>query len=179
MKSVCFTGHRPNGLCGYNLENYSTFNKQLYKFLIDLYNKDVRIFVTGGAQGFDQLSFWAVNKLKSKYSDIQNIVYVPYKGQELRWGKFGPFSQNDYNQMLSKADKVIYLCENTPENWTQALMYRNHKMVDDTDFVIALYSGQDWQDSKGGTAECMRYATRHNKEIIQLDYKIIDDKLVI
>jgi len=178
-KVVCFTGRRPKDLCGYDRECYLEFNNQLVKFVKKLYDDGVRTFITGGAQGFDQLAFWAVNKLKTKYDDITNIVYVPYKGQEKMWAKIGVFSQDDYKQMLEKADEVKYLQGYCVENWSKALMDRNHKMVDDSDFVVALYQGDDWASAKGGTAECMRYANRHNKQIIQLNYRIEDGDLLI
>ena len=177
-KRVCFTGRRPKDLCGYERNNYITFNHQLVKFMKRLYDEGVRTFITGGAQGFDQLAFWAVDKLKTKYEGISNIVYVPYKGQESRWAKLGPFSQDDYKQMINRADDVIYL-QDKPDNWSKALFDRNHRMVDDADLVVALYQGDDWKTSKGGTAECMRYAHTHNKQIIQINYRIEDDELLM
>ena len=70
----------------------------------------IKNYITGGAQGFDQLAFWAVNSLKKEY-DIQNIVYIPFQGQERLWKKTGMFGQKDYQKMLALADQVINVSE--------------------------------------------------------------------
>lgn len=63
-ETVCFTGHRANKLCGYDINKYTDFVDQLVIALED-YTLDHNItnFITGGAQGFDQLAYWAVNIL--------------------------------------------------------------------------------------------------------------------
>ena len=80
------TGHRPKDLFGYNgVEEYKTLANRIYCALMLFYNMGVRTFISGGAQGVDQIFFWSVNALKGKYNDVRNIVYIPYKGQELKW----------------------------------------------------------------------------------------------
>lgn len=165
--TVCFTGRRVKYLCGYDASKYKNFVCWLTNFLDDkYYSAGVRTFISGGAQGFDQLAFWAVHNLKSRHPDIRNIVYVPFKGQESRWAATGPFSQTEYNQMIKLADEVKYLYT-TPG--VQALIGRNHDMVNASDEVIALYDGVDYSVS-GGTAECIHYAKSQNKPIMQLWY---------
>ena len=44
MKTVCFTGVRPNKLCGYNKEAYADFVASLTDSLEDFYNKGVRTY---------------------------------------------------------------------------------------------------------------------------------------
>lgn len=85
QKTVCFTGHRPNRLAGYTSRvPYTIFVKRLKKILIPFISQGYTRFITGGAQGIDQLAFWAVEGLKKAGYEVQNIVYVPYEGQELR-----------------------------------------------------------------------------------------------
>ena len=178
--AICFTGHRPKYLVGYNKEKYTDFIDDLklkLKNICDKANKPVT-FISGGAQGFDQLSFWAVDSLKKDNSlmDIKNIVYVPFRGQQSIWPKDTLFGQNDYDTMLQCADTVVYLNETIPQTdkgrISASLLSRNHRMVDDSDYVIALCSDNDWQKKSGGTAECMRYAHRTHKDILQLKYII-------
>lgn len=45
---------------------------------------------------------------------------------------------------------------------------RNEYMTDNSDIVIAV-----WDGSKGGTANCVRYAKKLNKEIIVINPKEI------
>jgi uncharacterized phage-like protein YoqJ len=172
---ACFTGRRPKDLCGYNHDAYIPLVEELKKQIIDLHvNHNVNCFITGGAQGFDQLAFWAVNAVKRNNYPIHNVVYVPFSGQEKAWKAEGLFSQKEYNLMLKLADKVQVCFENIDTTnkgqIVQALHGRNHCMVDDSDIVIALYPDTSWKTSKGGTSECMRYASSKNKEIIQISY---------
>lgn len=184
MKTLCFTGKRPKELLGYSYsQNYAEFIQWLSQYLETLYYDGITNFISGGAQGFDQLAFSAVALLKAKYPDIRNIVYVPFSGQHLKWSTNPntPFSQSAYNQMLSQADEVKYLYEVNPSDFGKvrtALMNRNHDMVDASDIVVALYPNDDYQSGTGGTAECMRYATKQHKTMYQIKYIIQDNRIV-
>jgi Uncharacterized protein conserved in bacteria len=176
MKTICFTGRRPKDLCGYTSSKYHELLVYLDNLLeTEFYSKGVRTFISGGAQGFDQLAFWVVNKLKERHPDVKNVVYVPFKGQDGRWLANGLFSQHQYQTMLSLADDVKYLYVINNSNFGQvvkALTDRNHDMVNASDAVIALYPKDDYETVKGGTAECMRYAKSQNVKVYQLKYEI-------
>lgn len=181
MKTICFTGRRPKNLCGYVKENYINFVGQLTNIISDFIDDDVT-FITGGAQGFDQLAFWAVDIIlrenKTKYN-VKNIVYVPFRGQSRAWLSDGLFGQKEYKCMISHATDVRYINNELTDKRqiTRALFQRNHEMVNSSDIVIALYPTDDWRTSNGGTAECMRYAHSKNKNIVQLKYTITDNRL--
>lgn len=175
--TLCFTGHRPKGI--FPVKPYDESHRQDYQKIVDRLANFVRTmvsmgytrFVSGGAQGFDQLSFWSVNQVKKEYGYIQNLVYIPFQGQERRWAKTGLFSQAEYRQMLRKADQVK-VCVNDIDasdfkQVTRALMYRNKCMVNDSDYVLGQFEDDSWQDyrTKSGTADCLRYAQKLNKRI--------------
>lgn len=69
-KTVCFTGHRPKDIIKTN--PYDETSRNQYQKLVDytvtrinaLIDQGYINFISGGAQGFDQLAFWAVNKAK-------------------------------------------------------------------------------------------------------------------
>lgn len=189
--TICFTGRRPKDLAGYEKDKYGAFVADLeskLKTICQDSDKPVK-FISGGAQGFDQLAFWSVDLLKRHNSNmnIKNVVYVPFKGQESIWPKETLFGRDDFNKMLSRADEVVYLKDEIPgmgEKPTPpsakraingALLSRNHHMVDDSDYVIALYPGDDWQTNSGGTSECMRYAKDAHKKVMQLKYVFNED----
>lgn len=183
MKTICFTGRRPKDLCGYTKGNYTNFIKQLTDIIASFINSDTT-FITGGAQGFDQMAFWAIDIIiaqKLTQHNVKNIVYVPFRGQNRAWLTKGLFSQEEYNNMIGQATYVKYIHDELTDKHQiiKALYQRNHEMVDAADIVIALYPTDDWQTSKGGTAECMRYARSKNKKIVQLKYTINNDKLDI
>lgn len=167
MKTVAFTGHRPKNLCGYDTAAYTDFVHELAMYLTSLYPGEGLRIITGGAQGIDQLAFWAADLAKDRRTDITNIVYVPFRGQQSVWKETGLFSRTDYGNMLRAADEVCYLMEK-PDNKgaiVRALTQRNHRMVDASDEVIAVYRGTDYANDRGGTAECMRYAEAKGKPI--------------
>ena len=91
-KAMCFTGRRPKDLYGYNHDAYIPMVNAIKSCLRKHISQGYTKFISGGAQGFDQLSFWAVNALKREGYDIKNIVYVPFKGQEKAWKETGLFS---------------------------------------------------------------------------------------
>lgn len=144
------------------------------------YKKGYDTFVTGGAQGFDQLAFRAVARVKEKYPDIKNIMFVPFHGQERQWASFGYFGQNEYRKLLQQADEVRYVVDEELTEYkdiVKALYARNHAMVDMSDKCLAMYPDSDWMTHKGGTCECMRYAFSKKVPLIQINYHMDNDVL--
>ncbi len=175
-KTICFTGRRPKFLCGYQSHKpYTPFVSELREILRTYYKLGFKRFITGGAQGFDQLAFWAVDQLKQEYADIESIVYVPFIGYGGNWEYDGVFGQKEYQLMLKRADQIHYcIAENISADKNRvvtALNNRNHAMVDDADLIIALYPEDNFQLQSGGTAECMRYAVlKLHKALLHLSY---------
>ena len=181
MSTACFTGRRPKDLQSYELRYNRDayvpvveYTKQVCRVIHEKY--DVCNFISGGAQGFDQLAFWAVNSLKKQGLTVKNIVYVPFKGQENAWQGTGLFSPKQYRLMLSLADEVVY-CAETPTSFTKSVITpllhgRNHKMVDVSNYVVGLFPDSSWYQAKrGGTAECLNYAYENGKVIFQIQYE--------
>ena len=171
--TICFTGRRPKDLWGYEHDAYIPLVNQLKEILKTLHAVGYQRCITGGAQGFDQIAFWAVNSLKKEGYYFENVVYIPFKGQSDVWKETGLFSQKEYNLMLALADERVYIGEKISgekSEITQLLHNRNHAMVEDSDFVIGLYPDKSWEkaDKPSGTAECLRYAKEQNKRILQI-----------
>ena len=136
-------------------------------------NAWVAHFISGGAQGFDQLAFWAVDKAKREGLAVSNDIFVPFEAQPSRWKDEGLFNKKEYSLMLRMADSVSVIKDGTPEDHKQAaewLNERNRMMVDSSSIMIAL-----WDRSKGGTGNCVAYANRQNKPVILLSYTL-DEK---
>lgn len=178
---VAFTGSRASKLAGYDANHYESFKAEMAMQLEALYQLGYNEFISGGAQGFDQLAFWCVDELKKKHPEVRNIVHIPFRGQERQWRTIGLFGQNEYKAMLNKADEVVYLQDELFEKReiVNALMERNHSMVNASDLVVALYANDDWKTASGGTAECMRYASNANKEIYQIRWTLRNGDLHI
>lgn len=106
FNTVTFTGHRPNKLAinnnGYKLEHYELFFPVLVEMLKEYLDMGFTAFITGGAQGFDQLVFWAVDVLKKKRPNILNIVYAPFINQDAFWRGDDVFGPKTINSCLIK-----------------------------------------------------------------------------
>lgn len=180
--TMSFTGRRPKDLCGYEASAYVRFVVDLTEVLYIFYLKGVRRFLSGGAQGLDQMAFWAVHRLKTVKgcTDVKNILYLPFEGQELRWAETGCFSQKEYCRMKTLADEIHIISDSCSP---KALFIHNHAMVDGSDILLGLYPDDTWRTSGGGTAECLRYAVSCKKkrpmDIFQMKYTIQTPGLVL
>lgn len=181
-KTLCFTGRRPKDLFGYDKTKYIPLVDALVIELRKFYHQGYRNFISGGAQGFDQLAFWAVNRLKKEFPDVKNILYIPFPKQECKWLKNGLFSQSEYQLMVLMADEVKYCTPNldiviaSKFEINIAMHKRNHDMVDDSSLIIGLYPTDLWmnENTQGGTAECLRYARDKKKIIYQINPFTLD-----
>ena len=177
-KTICFTGHRPNKLYGYDLEhpNYNNLKENIYFETLKLIQeKDVDKVITGGALGLDTLAFYTVENINSTFKEkyeIKNKLAVPFKNQPNAW--FRQKDKDRYNEMKEIADEVVYvdtlekykISNIREEEYHPAKMQkRNEYMVDNSDIVIAVWNG----DKKGGTWNCIKYAQKLGKEIIYIN----------
>lgn len=147
---ICGTGHRPDKLGGYDVdskEKLLTFAHSSIKKL-----RPDRI-ITGMALGWDMALAYAADAEKIPFT-----AAIPFKGQEKMWPEG---SQKFYHWLLEKADEVIYVCEEGYAVWK--MQKRNEWMVDNCDTVLAL-----WDGSAGGTGNCIVYANKVGKPIINL-----------
>ena len=168
--TACFTGHRPNKLLG-GYDYSSAANLKLAKVLaekiIHLYKKGVTHFVCGGALGVDQIAFNVLQKLRDKEDyNITIELAIPFEGFESQWP---PASKELHREHLILADKVTIVDEEskyqtsflTGKYHPLKMEMRNRYMVDNSNYVIAVFDG-----SKSGTENCIKYAKKRNKEII-------------
>ncbi len=148
--SCCFSGHRQLG--------YDFSSEKLKDAIESLISKGYKIFIAGGALGFDTEVAVTVLKLKKKYKDIALHIYVPCIGQESRWQKK---DIKLYKAILKRADYV-----DMPSNYynNQCMKIRNYKMVDNSSFLITYYDGT----YISGTGQTYRYAKKSGLEIVNL-----------
>lgn len=175
FKVMGFTGPRAKKLYGYEKVLYTPLVEKLkekIKYYYNTYGTDT--FVSGGAQGFDQIAFWAVNSCKREGMPLKNILCLPFPGQDTPWRDEGLFGKKEYNTMLRLADEVQYCTDKKPNDKSSAVMslfYRNHVIVDKSDIVFALFHDDSWKmnNAGGGTGECIRYVSQSGKPFVQLD----------
>lgn len=189
--TICFTGHRPKGFTtsflAYQDSFWKPFQNELEAKLTEIHQQTpITRIITGGAQGIDQVAFQTGMNLylKGTCSPLVNKVIIPFRGQESRWRKKGPFGQDEYNIMLSKADEVqITEPAVTPgsdyKDICDALEKRNHLMIDQSDLLVAILRKDEIQHPSGGTGNAIRYAQRKNKKVLLLPTDVYQSQLHI
>lgn len=177
MFKICFTGHRPSKLGGYdwNTQKNQKIMKKLRDTIINVVSNsgetDV-MFYCGGALGIDQMAFNICKDLKSTdhNRNYTIVLAIPFKKQDCRWPIL---SQEEFTSEEMFADVVTFV-DMIPEyeitGYKEGEYYpakmekRNEYMVDHSDIVIAV-----WDGSKSGTGNCIKYAQKLNKRIIRID----------
>ena len=155
---ICVTGHRPNKLYGYNLSD-PRWQRLKEQFKSILKENNCEEAITGMALGVDTVFALAVLELKNEGYNIKLHCANPCKKHSCKWIKE---SVAQYNYILSKADIVKLVSKEEYKPWL--MQKRNEYMVDLADRVIAV-----WDGSKGGTANCVKYAEKVGKEIIRIE----------
>jgi uncharacterized phage-like protein YoqJ len=189
MLTICFTGHRPNKLFGYdwntqgNQDLMSKLKKIIIQTLVQEWNSPSYTsptygakFIFGGALGIDQMAFDVCYDIVNDYDGIYELeVAVPFDGQERKW--FNKTDIDRYKWQLNEANKIIvvdkldkYKLKGIFEGdyHPAKLQKRNEYMVDNSDIVIAV-----WDGSKGGTANCVKYAEKLGRRIVRVNPKDI------
>jgi uncharacterized phage-like protein YoqJ len=153
---VAFTGHRPQKLGGFG----SVPNPRVVEALqLALGTLQPTLAISGMALGVDQ---WAAQLCVDMR--IPFVAAVPFKGQDDRWPHD---SHVYYKELLSMAERVVYTngtYSGSSADVPALMQHRNEWMVDHCDKVIAV-----WDGSKGGTANCVRYAKLMQKSIYLID----------
>lgn len=152
LKNCCFTGHR-----AITVAEHPVLEQRLKNAIRELIDQGVAFFACGGALGFDTMAALAVLKLRQEFSHIQLLLVLPYKAQARGWSKK---DRRIYNQILTKADKVVY----TSEYYYNGCMHkRNRHLVDQSEICVCYL-----KDSIGGTAYTVDYAKQKGLRIINL-----------
>ena len=181
--TICFTGHRPDKLGGYdwNTDKNQRIMKTLRTRIIELINStEPQVnhfkFICGGALGIDQMAFEICKELRDSALKlnpcrIELELAIPFYKQASKW--FNKKDVERFNSQKLRADIVTLI--DTMEGYKfdkvsigdyhpAKMQLRNQYMVDNSEIVIAM-----WNGSKGGTANCVNYAKKLGKEIIVIN----------
>lgn len=151
---VAFTGHRPDKIGGYKLDNpmYLKIKTELVSQIdmhFQVHGKQLCL-VTGGALGVDQMVARIALEMGIPY-----VICVPHQGHGSNW----PLDAQELYEHLKANARTVKLVTDAPYS-PQALQIRNQFMVDGSEELIAVYDG-----STGGTANCIQYAQSVGKQI--------------
>lgn len=170
-KTLCFTGHRPHKLYGYqyNTEGNLKILRKLKALIIRfIERRGVTTFISGMAIGIDMWSALIVLQLKEKYPHIKLVCAIPCIEQYKKW------NQDDtktYHEIIDKADHVYYVSEEPYTAW--CMVTRDKWMVDHSRFVLAVWDGIE----DGGTWQTVKYTRERQRTMVQLHPKTLEVKL--
>jgi len=151
-QTCCFTGHRklPKEKIEYMIKR---FNYEVDKLI----SKGVKVFISGGALGFDQIAASLIIAKKETGRDIHLIFALPCKNQHKLWNNE---QKQLYHNLLAEADEIIYVSN---EYTDSCMKKRNCYMVEQSSFCICalLYPF-------GGTEQTVRYARQKGVKVINV-----------
>lgn len=153
--TVMATGHRPDKLAGYDNYDHKIILFRIAEKHLIYMSPD--LVISGMAQGWDMIVAYAALSLH-----IPLHCAIPFPGQERNW----PIrTQEKYRNIINLATSVKYISDSFSYG---AFQKRNEYMVDNSDIILACHDG-----SKGGTANCLKYADSKNKKVINIykEYK--------
>lgn len=145
-KTVCFTGHRR-----IPPEYLAVLPERIDSMLSRLYDADFRIFIAGGAEGFDTLVASRIISFREKHPDVHLQLALPYT----RTGSAA------YRRTLDGADEVTYISKQYRKD---SPLERDRYMVDRADACVAFYLG----GHGGGTYYTVRYANDRGVPVVNL-----------
>lgn len=165
------TGHRPSKVDNaYELnhpkalEIISLLKEKLKELTIDKYGVvqyDEIECISGMALGMDMYFAEAVLELRKEYPQFKLIAAVPCTGHSLNWPKSSQFT---HARICDAADEYV-LVTNAPFK-PYLMQVRNEYMVNRADEIISL-----WDGTSGGTGNCINYALKQGKPILNLHPK--------
>ena len=158
----CFTGHRPQSLpfrFNENDERCIDLKRRLKDTIIEMITQNgVTHFISGMAIGVDMYAAEIVLELKETYPNISLEAAIPCENQSAKWAEQ---LRNRYNDILEKCDIHTVL----QHSYTADCMHKRNKyMVDNSDWIIAVWNGKP-----SGTGKTVKYATMHGIEVIRIE----------
>ncbi len=152
-KVACFSGHR-------NLpQDCTELQANLEKAIVELIERGIIFFGSGGAVGFDLLAATTVLKLKEDYPHIRLVMVLPCPPEQ-QSSYCNDEQKKRYYEILEQADKVRIL---SPQYTDKCMHYRNRHMVDCSAYLICYL-----RQHSGGTFYTVNYAERKGLNILRL-----------
>lgn len=161
MKTCCCTGHRPQNFpwdYGKDDIRRAAYLQDLKKNVVyAVENRGITRFISGMALGADlDFAEIVVDLRDSQFPQITLECAIPCNDQTLLWKAA---DKARYERVLKRADKSEILSDLYS---SECMLKRNRFMVDNSDLVIAVYSGK----GKGGTHYTVKYALKRKVEVL-------------
>ena len=164
LKTVAFTGHRPEKLPWGTNENSpegTLFKFRLREALEYLIGRGYVNFLSGATRGFDTIAAEIVISLRDVYPWIKLIVVLPCADQAARGNAD---DRERWENIVHNSDHVETLA---PVFDKSCMFRRNRYLVDNADLVLAAYH----KGSTGGTAMTVEYAREQGVKVRRLSFE--------
>lgn len=163
---ISLTGHRPDKLAGYNLNQpyYHKLKSKLVAIIESALEKSRFVECHSGmALGADTVWSMAILECKDKYPDrIKFVAEIPDYNQPSRW--IGKEDRERWQEHIDRAEEINTYNQNDGKSYAYVLNQRNIGMISACDILIAIYNG----DKTGGTANGVKDGVRLNKHIVTI-----------
>ncbi|MBD5153455.1 MAG: DUF1273 domain-containing protein [Oscillibacter sp.] len=162
-KSCAFSGHRPHKFPWKDNEDDPrciTLKETLTEQIKALVKAGVTDYYSGGADGVDCWASLIVLDLRKKNPTLKLHCVLPHEGQADKWSDS---AQKRYHSILKQADTVDYVSR---DYYDGCMIDRNHRLVDSTDLLLAVYNDKV---RRSGTGATVNYARKMGREIIVID----------
>ena len=159
QEKICsFTGHR-------QIEKNHEMNISalILRSIEYAYDNGCRIFMAGGAIGFDTLAAREVIRFRMTHRDVKLRLALPCKEQDKSWSHE---QRERYFHTLAEADEIVYLSD---EYTKDCMKRRNDYLATSADILIAYVNR-----SRSGAAQTVRMAERLSKKVYNL-YPALDN----
>ena len=152
MQACAFTGHRSIAR-----GHTAPLTDLLDRAIGYAYEQGCRIFLCGGALGFDTLAARRVLKFRIEHPDVQLQLVLPCIDQSEHWSD----AQRDaYDFLIQHSDTVRYVSETYTDT---CMKERNAVLAGEADMLVAYVSRQN-----SGAAQTVRMAQRQGKPVYNL-----------
>ncbi len=160
-QTCCFTGHRPEKLpWGHNEADPRCVDlkERITVALESAYEKGMRHFICGMAQGADFYFCEASIALRQRHPDVTVEAAIPCEEQSARWREE---DRNRYFALVRACDFETMVQHHYDRG---CMLRRNRYMVDRSAMLIAAYDGL-----LGGSMYTLSYAMKRELEIVVLE----------
>jgi len=140
--AACFSGHRT-----IPARDTPALRYRISAALQQAFTDGYKVFICGGARGFDTIAAQEVIRFRMRHHDIRLIIAVPCASQCWRWPDR---DKTAYRSILAQADDVWILSETY---YNGCMQYRNRFMVDHSSLCLCYLARFE-----GGTWNTVRYA---------------------
>jgi len=159
IRTVCFTGHRPDRLP----KDYGQIELLLDRLtdaIVDAVGRGKDTFVSGAMSGFDIIAAEQVLMLKKKHPHIKCVIVQPFSYRFFENDNWTEAWRNKAQAVFAQADCHECLAE----HYRRGIYFERDRFLVDVASEVIAY----WDGGKGGTKYTVDYALKQGKTVFNI-----------